>query len=195
VPVTYVASAGSFSNSDAVLLGFSASGTTSCLPLTGGTLTGELITNGQVTFPAIQNPSANANTLDDYEEGTFTPVITFGGGSTGITYTVQEGYYTKIGNRVFYDITIVLSAKGSSTGTALITGLPFTSGSSGSNFVAGAMFASSMSAGTTTMVVGQLNQSNTTITMIRYDAGSAVALTDASFTDTSSIRFNGHYRT
>ena len=33
--------------------------------------------------------TAAANTLDDYEEGTWTPVLSFGGGSTGITYNTQ----------------------------------------------------------------------------------------------------------
>lgn len=52
-------------------------------------------TNGQIAFPATQNPSADANTLDDYEEGTWTPVV---GGTA--TYTAQAGTYTKIGNRI-----------------------------------------------------------------------------------------------
>jgi hypothetical protein len=46
---------------------------------------------GQIAFPATQSASAGANTLDDYEEGDWTPVLTFGGGTTGITYTVQLG--------------------------------------------------------------------------------------------------------
>ncbi len=38
--------------------------------------------SGQITFPATQNPSADANTLDDYEEGTWTPVDSSGAGLT-----------------------------------------------------------------------------------------------------------------
>jgi hypothetical protein len=60
-----------------------------------------------------------------YKEGTFTPVLTFGGASVGVTYSQQAGAYTKIGNRVFVDITIALTSKGSSTGSAKIEGLPF----------------------------------------------------------------------
>lgn len=81
---------------------------------------------GQLKFPATQNASADANTLDDYEEGTFTPAINFGGGTTGLTYTTQEGNYTKIGRKVTCNIKIRLSAKGSSTGDLYFTGLPFT---------------------------------------------------------------------
>jgi hypothetical protein len=54
-----------------------------------------------ITFPATQSASSDANTLDDYEEGTFTPIL---GGSvsdpTGVTYTAQSATYTKVGNLV-----------------------------------------------------------------------------------------------
>lgn len=83
-------------------------------------------TGAGITFPAAQSASSDANTLDDYEEGTFTPTLTFGGGSTGLTYLSQGGFYTKIGNQVTVNVTISLSNKGSSTGVAVIGGLPFT---------------------------------------------------------------------
>jgi len=56
--------------------------------------------SGGIQFPATQVASANANTLDDYEEGTWTPTA-FGGVTAGTTtYTERYGYYTKIGNVV-----------------------------------------------------------------------------------------------
>jgi len=55
---------------------------------------------GPLTFPATQVPSADPNALDDYEEGTYVPVLQFGGANVGITYSVQAGTYTKVGNRV-----------------------------------------------------------------------------------------------
>jgi hypothetical protein len=59
--------------------------------------------------------------------GTFTPGITFGGAAVGLTYSQQDGLYTDLGNGLVHvTMTIVLSAVGSSTGTANITGLPFT---------------------------------------------------------------------
>lgn len=84
--------------------------------------------NGQLAFPATQNASADANTLDDYEEGTWTPSLLFGGGNTGLTYTVQVGQYRKFGSHVHLWGVILLSAKGSSTGSATISGIPFTAG-------------------------------------------------------------------
>jgi hypothetical protein len=88
------------------------------------------LTSGQIKFPLTKNASADANTLDDYEEGTWTPSVTFGGGSTGVTYSARNGYYTKIGNLVYLTCLINLTSKGSSAGQFRIAGLPFTTTSS-----------------------------------------------------------------
>jgi hypothetical protein len=69
--------------------------------------------------------TAAANALDDYEEGDITFGITFGGGSSGITYARNTGKYTKVGRQVTITGTIELTSKGTDTGNALITGLPF----------------------------------------------------------------------
>lgn len=65
---------------------------------------------GQIVFPATQNASAGANTLDDYEEGSFTPTITFDtAGDLNVVYSTQTGFYTKIGRQVFFSINIQTS--------------------------------------------------------------------------------------
>lgn len=65
--------------------------------------------------------------LADYEEGTFTPVIS-GTSTAGVgTYSVQNGAYVKIGKMVQYQIYIVLTAH-TGTGDITIGGLPFTAG-------------------------------------------------------------------
>ena len=79
-----------------------------------------------ITFPATQSASSNANTLDDYEEGTWTPAVEFGGASTGVTYTSRQGTYTKVGRAVTVQCQVLLSSKGSSTGAMSVSGLPFT---------------------------------------------------------------------
>ena len=84
---------------------------------------------GQINFPTTQNASSDANTLDDYEEGTFTPAFA----ATGSTfvYGTQYGSYTKIGNRVSGNIFLQLGAGNTlSANTLTITGMPFTSGES-----------------------------------------------------------------
>jgi len=79
-----------------------------------------------ISFPASASASSDENTLDDYEEGTFTP--TLGGQTTNptVTYTTQTGFYTKIGNvvTVFGKITTTVISGGS--GFAIFAGLPFT---------------------------------------------------------------------
>jgi hypothetical protein len=82
-----------------------------------------------ITFPATQSASSDANTLDDYEEGTFSPTITFGGGSTGVAYSDQKGTYVKVGGNVFINVYLRLSSKGSSTGQVAIAGFPFATAS------------------------------------------------------------------
>jgi hypothetical protein len=79
---------------------------------------------GQIQFPATQVASANANTLDDYEEGTWTPSI---GGTA--TYTYQTGRYTKIGRMVYVSAIFQVNTIGTGS-TSQISGLPF-SGASG----------------------------------------------------------------
>ncbi len=83
-----------------------------------------------VQFPSTQVPSSNVNTLDDYEEGSFTPTFTFGTpGDLAVTYTRREGVYTKVGDLVLVEYQIFTSAFTHTTaaGNATITGLPFTS--------------------------------------------------------------------
>ncbi len=84
--------------------------------------------NGQLAFPATQNPSANPNTLDDYEEGTWTPTLTFlTPGDLSVAYTLRTGTYIKIGSLVTVNWLVQTSAFTHTTasGIALITGLPF----------------------------------------------------------------------
>jgi len=84
------------------------------------------LTGGQIAFPAAQNPSADPNTQDDYEEGAWTPGVAFGGGTTGLTYSTNVGYYTKIGNIIICTGRITMTAEGTSNGIATLTGLPVT---------------------------------------------------------------------
>jgi len=105
------------------------------LTTAGGTLTGGLTmggllnlgSTGQIEFPATQNPSSNANTLDDYEEGTFTPSCVCTGQT--ITLGTAIGTYTKIGNVVRAQIAIVISTvSGAAGGNTTISGFPFANG-------------------------------------------------------------------
>ena len=69
-----------------------------------------------------------ANHLDDYEEGTYTPVMKFGGGNNGMSVSNMEAIYTKIGRMVFSTIRFIMNGKGSSTGQLTFEGLPYAVG-------------------------------------------------------------------
>ena len=78
-----------------------------------------------ITFPATQSASSNANTLDDYEEGTWTP--SYGGGITAATYgTARAGTYIKIGRSVTVHVILMTDSVTRGSGGVTITGLPFT---------------------------------------------------------------------
>jgi hypothetical protein len=67
-----------------------------------------------------------ANTLDDYEEGTWTPILTGYSGGSNQTYASRSGNYIKIGRQVIANFYVRLSNKGNISGSyALISGLPF----------------------------------------------------------------------
>lgn len=87
--------------------------------------------NGRVNFPAAQNPSTGANVLDDYEEGTWTPTITFAGGNgdLNVVYSSQIGRYQKVGRIVHVHLALQTSTFTHTTaaGELRIPTLPFAS--------------------------------------------------------------------
>ena len=80
-----------------------------------------------ITFPATQSASSDANTLDDYEEGTWTPSVTLNSG-TATTYTIGTATYTKTGGMVVVIGSVIPTngTAGSANGYLRMTGLPFT---------------------------------------------------------------------
>lgn len=148
---------------------------------------------GQIVFPATQNASSNANTLDDYEEGTWTPVIKFGGNAVGQTYNtgITNGQYVKIGRFVFVTCYIVFTETGSSTGDATITGLPFTVeqySNVSSPYISGVTYSGYVS--------GYGVKGNTIINLVQIvEAGSVENLTHANFTDAAQFMCSLFYIT
>ena len=82
-----------------------------------------------ITFPATQSASSDANTLDDYEEGTWTATDT-SGASLSFTNTTQR--YTKVGRLVTLQIDNLLFPSTANGNSVAIGGLPFTAASAGS---------------------------------------------------------------
>lgn len=99
------------------------------------------VSGAGITFPATQSASSDANTLDDYEEGTFTPTFnTSNSDLANFGYFVQYGQYTKVGNfvTVFIRLATINAGSISGTGDVEIRGLPFgvATNSSGVNALA-----------------------------------------------------------
>lgn len=149
---------------------------------------------GQIKFPTTQNSSSDVNTLDDYEEGTFTPTIASSGGGAPV-YSVQVGTYTKIGDRVIFQLRVVISSTGTlAAGTITIAGLPFTSFSTANVFCACTGNGNFLSAGTTTQVIFTILNSSSTISVARYDSGSATALSNTNLTNSTLFNVSGAYQ-
>jgi hypothetical protein len=92
-----------------------------------------------ITFPASQSASTDPNTLDDYEEGTWTPTVTLSSSAPSVTYTVRKGTYTKVGRQVTVYLDVQWSAASGGSGDFRVTGAPFTN-SSGDEMGAGQTF-------------------------------------------------------
>lgn len=137
---------------------------------------------GQLTFPAVQNASANPNTLDDYEEGTWTPSL---GGSA--TYTTQTGTYTKIGRLVSIHCRLVVNSIGTGS-TFQITGLPFAA-----NYQMPICVGYWAGAGVNSYSVqGYITSSTVDITVVKT-LGAAVSGSEPFFTSGTDIMFSATY--
>jgi hypothetical protein len=80
--------------------------------------------NGGITFPASQVVNGDANTLDDYETGTWTPSVSSGSGSLGSVGAVS-GVYTKIGNVLNVEFTVTITLNGTGSNSIQVGSLPF----------------------------------------------------------------------
>lgn len=120
--------------------------------------------------------------------GTWTPAITFGGAAVGVTYSSRSGRYTKLGRAVFCEFQMVLSSKGSSTGTALLEGLPFSVGL-GVGFSPGNLRWGAMTTSLTNMLALSTGGSGTTLSLEGVGAAAVTPTTllDSDFANNSSI--------
>ena len=104
-----------------------ASDYTLSLPATTGTVvvSGTTPSLNGITFPSTQSASADANTLDDYEEGTWTPVISGSSTNPTVGYNFRYATYVKVGKNVTLNGHFRTSSVSGGSGDVWITGLPF----------------------------------------------------------------------
>lgn len=89
--------------------------------------TGQTPTFNGITFPATQVASADANTLDDYEEGTWTPTVRSLDNNASVTVTVNNAWYVKVGGVCSFSCYITVAVGSVGTNALVLGGLPFSS--------------------------------------------------------------------
>ena len=161
--------------------------------------TGNLIigTSGKgIDFSATPNPGGMTSELfSDYEEGTWTPVLS--DGTNNATMDAQAaGSYTRIGNRVFINAYIITSSLGSVSGNLRVTGLPFTTADSNDGIgagVAGYGVNFNLASGES---VSFRTIKNTTYMILEVwgGTGGSAAMTSTKWTNTGGIMVNFSYR-
>lgn len=152
-----------------------------------------ILRGGRINFPATQNASSNLNTFDDYEKATFTPVLSFGGGTTGITYSIQSGAYVKIGTLVFARARIILTNKGSSTGQARLT-VPFGNSNLGQDYAPISIGYYGAMVGLGGAFSGYVEQNSTSVNLVTHGSTGVTFLNETHFSNTSDIIFSVTYR-
>ena len=145
-----------------------------------------------ITFPATQSASSDANTLDDYEEGTWTPILA--AGFTSPTYSLQVGTYTRIGNVVTFSLRVQVSG-GTRAGSILRFTLPFVAKNISNNSGSASWAYVNNIVGSTTTNLPTLYVSPTTVNIDCYKTdGSNFLGTDLS-TATPDMYIGGSYLT
>lgn len=131
--------------------------------------------------------------LTSYTEGTFTPAVTFGGGSTGLTYTTRVGSYIKIGKLVNIIITIQINSNGTSTGDVQITGLPFATANVANQFASinSAYWQGMSSIVSPIMAVPNVN--STVMALVMGGASTAAAVNEGNWPDSGMVTLGGFY--
>jgi hypothetical protein len=135
---------------------------------------------GQIKFPATQNPSSDANTLDDYEEGTWTPTLLDSSNSSVYSSGTKYGTYTKVGRIV--TATAVFDATTCVAGNSVkVSNLPFTITSDLSRYPAFNSHTTGTALTGTTIHGGYARPSETNFQLIQRDSSSTVNFSAGSF--------------
>lgn len=167
--------------SDNVSLGFAGTGTYTrigCTKIdTNGAISGNFEDSigpvQEIAFPATNVPSSNVNVLDDYQEGTFTPVLTPAGGTITPNASFTGGRYTKIGNLVTVNGTVYVTSVSSPTGDLKITGLPFVSKTGTTEYRTGSVYGSDLQATATQPIMLNMNPGESQLYITKLVSGVA----------------------
>jgi hypothetical protein len=152
--------------------------------------TGNLVigTAGKGIDFSATSGTGTSELLDDYEEGSWTGTVDFGGGTTGITYSARQGRYTKIGRLVHASFVITLSNKGSSNGNTTISGLPFTATNDSDDRINGTISLYGALYNITSNIMAYNTTNQTSFYLYDGNATTNTALTDSNWSNSGHIR-------
>jgi len=153
------------------------------------------LTSGQVGFPATAVPSADPNTLDDYEEGTFNVTFTCGtSGTITMLAAADTLEYTKIGREVIIHGQSEAVSVSSPVGTLTMGNLPFTSGAGTERSARGSFsLRSSELAVSAATVMQAWMVGGTTFIYIEHFAAGTIGEAAADMKANSNFSFGGSY--
>lgn len=160
------------------------------LPPFGGNPLSSLVSTLQNIQQSIQSLEQTIKQVfpGTYTTGTWTPQLLFGGAHTGMTTSTASGTYTQLGREVTVRFRIVLTAKGSSTGAATISGLPFPANADVTgDGNAGACPVYSGMASITESPVLTVAPSASVIQLLTFGAAASAALDDTNFNNATTI--------
>lgn len=156
-----------------------------------------LASTGTNTSPAYTlTPSVTSITLGggtalaNYVQGTFTPVVIGTTGAGTATYTTQAGSYTRIGNRVFYEVYLTWNT-GTGTGNLQVGGFPIASTSS-SAATTSAIYTTNATA-TATVLYFQHNNATTTGNLFYYNPSVATSGSVVYAASATTLQIFGSY--
>ncbi|MEY2759934.1 MAG: hypothetical protein RIR33_3712 [Pseudomonadota bacterium] len=160
-----------------------------------GVVTG-VLTNctGLPASTGISGLGSGMTTLlaSSYVTSTYTPVVSFGGASTGITYSTQEGRYTRIGDLVFVTGYIVLTSKGTATGAMRISA-PIAAAAMTQPGAGSISYAANMSGLTSPITLG-MNTGASTFVPRDFGAAGTAEIDDTNCTNTTAFTFAITYK-
>jgi hypothetical protein len=156
--------------------------------------------SGSTRPSAVYDATTTLTTANEYRSAqkatSWTPGIAFGGAAVGVTYSVQVGTYVKIGDLVTAFFRIVLTSKGSSTGSVTITGLPFPIANSADAFgSSGGMSVCSDFSGLTGALAPAAGAVNVSVfNLVQSTATGTASISDARITNTTAMQGHFTYR-
>jgi len=138
--------------------------------------------NGKGIDFSATSGTGTSELFDDYEEGTWTPSVTIGGGTAGIIVQAAAGKYTKVGRVVHAQFYLYFSYTSGSSGNVIFNGLPFAAAPTAGFDDVGNGFASANWTGISGAPIFTVIQNTTTLSIGYTGTGVTTQMTDANCT-------------